>query len=85
MFGNSCITVTACTYPNRSEIPKWLKLEINNSDEYELRETGRPGFGIGLKNVENRLKENYGDAHFCEFRKIDNHHYKAEIRIPLEK
>ncbi|MEO9966606.1 MAG: histidine kinase [Reichenbachiella sp.] len=81
--GLSKIEVCASLFKNGSMQP-WLKLEINNSDELELSSIGTKGFGIGLRNVEMRLEQNYGQKYFCRFEKLDANNYKSEIRIPFD-
>lgn len=80
--GHSRIEVEATTYQNGTD-QVWLKLEINNSDDKQFRSSEQEGFGIGLTNVENRLKQNYGNTYYCKFEKIDGNHFKSELRLPL--
>lgn len=80
--GRSNISVSASALQNGFLEP-WLKLEINNFDTEGQYTKNQSGFGIGLRNVKNRLEQDYLDNYFCEFRKIDGQHFKSEIRIPL--
>ena len=81
--GHSKIEVAAALCQNGSKV-SWVKLEVNNSDDQELRSYGSGGFGIGLSNVEKRLAQSYGEQYYCHFEKLDSHCYKSEIRVPLE-
>lgn len=81
--GHSRIEISAALHQNGSDM-SWLKVEINNSDDQELRAYGRGGFGIGLSNVEKRLMQSYGTQYYCHFEKLNDYHYKSEIRVPFE-
>lgn len=80
--GNSSISVSAMSYQNGSPEP-WLKLEVNNFDDEGLNTQDLAGFGIGLQNVKKRLEQDYLENYFCEFKKVDNQHFRSEIRIPF--
>lgn len=82
--GQNRINVNAVLYQNGSEVP-WLRLEIQNSDNHPIKANTTDSFGIGLKNVEMRLKQNYGERYYCRFEKLDDHHYQSELRIPMEE
>ncbi|WP_456461938.1 sensor histidine kinase [Reichenbachiella sp.] len=80
--GRSNIIISAMPYQNG--LPEsWLKLEVNNFDEKGFNSKSQTGFGIGLQNVKKRLEQNYMNQYFCDFKKIDNQHFRSEIRIPL--
>ncbi|SMD31717.1 Histidine kinase [Reichenbachiella faecimaris] len=81
--GQSHILVSATICQNGTN-HQWLKLEINNSESNRAYLSHGNGFGIGLQNVKKRLAQNYPEQYFCEFGRVDDKHYKSEIRIPIK-
>lgn len=80
--GNSEISVSARIHENGAQL-QWLKIEIDNFDAIGFNSKMSEGFGIGLLNVDKRLRQNYLEDYFFEYKRIDEQHFNSEIRIPM--
>lgn len=81
--GDSRVIVSFKQYQNGAD-HQWLKMEVDNIDQDRSETGSSTNFGIGLKNVQNRLQEIYGNDFKCNFERIDTNHFKSSIQIPFE-
>ena len=79
--GFSSIYVKAYSY-NTAMHKDCLQIIIENESDQDFHSNGS-SFGIGLKNVKQRLNQLYQEDYKCEFKSLSKSHYKSEILIPI--